>query len=107
LDGAVAQLGERVVRNDEVRSSILLSSTIGTIGIRFCRAVRTLAPSDASRCGMRRQSPQKRPYAISRDSDAWQLSIGLMAMAAAGLALFFLKAVPLDWRSQISFFCVL
>ena len=29
LDGAVAQLGERVVRNDEVRSSILLSSTIG------------------------------------------------------------------------------
>ena len=29
LDGAVAQLGERVVRNDEVRSSILLSSTNG------------------------------------------------------------------------------
>src|SRR5687767_4961716 len=29
LDGAVAQLGERVVRNDEVRSSILLSSTSG------------------------------------------------------------------------------
>ena len=28
-DGAVAQLGERVVRNDEVRSSILLSSTNG------------------------------------------------------------------------------
>src|SRR5690606_2479250 len=46
LDGAVAQLGERVVRNDEVRSSILLSSTSGgshAIGIvaknrwgRFC-----------------------------------------------------------------------
>jgi hypothetical protein len=30
LDGAVAQLGERVVRNDEVRSSILLSSTSGS-----------------------------------------------------------------------------
>ena len=28
-DGAIAQLGERVVRNDEVRSSILLSSTNG------------------------------------------------------------------------------
>src|SRR6478735_2325335 len=27
LDGAVAQLGERVVRNDEVRGSIPLSST--------------------------------------------------------------------------------
>ena len=29
LDGAVAQLGERVVRNDEVRGSIPLSSTNG------------------------------------------------------------------------------
>jgi hypothetical protein len=29
LDGAVAQLGERVVRNDEVRGSIPLSSTSG------------------------------------------------------------------------------
>ena len=27
LDGAVAQLGERVVRNDEVRGSIPLGST--------------------------------------------------------------------------------
>ena len=27
-DGAIAQLGERVVRNDEVRGSIPLSSTI-------------------------------------------------------------------------------
>jgi hypothetical protein len=31
LDGAVAQLGERVVRNDEVRGSIPLSSTNGGI----------------------------------------------------------------------------
>ncbi len=29
LDGAVAQLGERVVRNDEVRGSIPLGSTNG------------------------------------------------------------------------------
>ncbi len=28
MDGAVAQLGERVVRNDEVRGSIPLGSTI-------------------------------------------------------------------------------
>ena len=35
LDGAVAQLGERVVRNDEVRSSILLSSTSGIINPHF------------------------------------------------------------------------
>ena len=27
VDGAVAQLGERIVRNDEVRGSIPLSST--------------------------------------------------------------------------------
>src|ERR1700761_5401779 len=30
-DGAVAQLGERVVRNDEVRGSIPLSSTIRSL----------------------------------------------------------------------------
>src|SRR5688572_10202926 len=33
LDGAVAQLGERVVRNDEVRGSIPLSSTTGGLQI--------------------------------------------------------------------------
>jgi hypothetical protein len=38
LDGAVAQLGERVVRNDEVRSSILLSSTSGLIFPLFSSA---------------------------------------------------------------------
>ena len=32
ISGVVAQLGERVVRNDEVRSSILLGST------NFCQA---------------------------------------------------------------------
>jgi hypothetical protein len=39
-------------------------------------------------------------------SEARQLSIGLMAMADAGSPLFFLKAVPLEWRSKISFFCL-
>ena len=35
MDGAVAQLGERVVRNDEVRGSIPLGSTINSLFFKF------------------------------------------------------------------------
>jgi hypothetical protein len=45
-DGAVAQLGERVVRNDEVRGSIPLSSTNGGIqAFVFARQNGMLHPS--------------------------------------------------------------
>ena len=45
--GAVAQLGERVVRNDEVSGSIPLSSTTPTLSfcLRVKRAYRSLRPA--------------------------------------------------------------
>jgi hypothetical protein len=108
LDGAVAQLGERVVRNDEVRSSILLSSTSGIID--FPLLLRRQDASSVPCLAMRRlgaDTPKKGHGPFHAVSKARRLSIGLMAMAAAGSALFFLQAAPLDWRFQISFFCVL
>jgi hypothetical protein len=67
-NGAVAQLGERVVRNDEVRSSILLSSTSGISGFPLFGAAprRTHHPMHRD---ARRPTPmptQKKPQAISR-----------------------------------------
>ena len=44
MDGAVAQLGERVVRNDEVRGSIPLGSTINFSGFSISYPIR---PRDA------------------------------------------------------------
>jgi len=86
-----------------------LSTTSGKIGFPpFC-----CAPLGRKHCPMRRDAAfgAKVPPIKAADdfaiSEAGRLSIGLMAMAAAGSALFFLKAVPLEWRSQISFSCVL
>jgi hypothetical protein len=52
-NGAVAQLGERVVRNDEVRSSILLSSTSG-----FWRTCLAFGPMRTRWSGSPRASQQ-------------------------------------------------
>jgi hypothetical protein len=56
---------------------------------------------------LRANSTPKKAARNFATSGARQLSIGLMAMAVAGSPLFFLEAAPLEWRSQIGFFCVL
>src|SRR4051812_40450660 len=108
LDGAVAQLGERVVRNDEVRSSILLSSTIGIIASPFFgRAARAQAHAMQGDAAFRAPKPPKKAIGDLARSEARQIVNWTYGDDRCRIALFFLKASPLDCCSQISFFCEL
>ena len=63
-DGAVAQLGERLVRNEEVRGSIPLSSTtISAIAIRHPNVVSSLLDPRAARDDIAAPLPARTPEA--------------------------------------------
>src|SRR2546421_2691720 len=67
--GAIAQLGERVVRNDEVGGSIPPGST----SLRWLRLLRLGKPVRSEGCGVVARRAKTGARSASRSSEGWQL----------------------------------